>query len=42
MLVLAYAWTGDPVETTGGEKVSDEDAQVLVQVTDEPGGGFPK
>ena len=30
--------TGDPGgETLAGEKVSTEDAQVLVKVTDEPG-----
>ena len=35
--------TGDPGgETPAGEEVSTEDAQVLVEVTDEPGGGFPK
>ena len=35
--------TGDPGgETPAGEEVSAEDAQVVVEATDEPGGGFPK
>ncbi len=35
--------TGDPGgETPAGEDVSTDDAQVLVEVTDEPGGGFLK
>lgn len=34
---------GDPGrETPAGEKISAEDAQVLVKVSEEPGGGFPK
>jgi hypothetical protein len=34
--------SGDPGETPGGEEVSAEDAEVVVEVNDEPGGGFPK
>ena len=35
--------TGDAGgETPAGEEVSAEDAQVVVEVTDEPGGDFPK
>ncbi len=34
--------TGDPGETPAGEEVSAEDGEVVVEVTDEPGGGFLK
>jgi hypothetical protein len=35
--------TGDPGgETPAGEEVSTEDAQVVLEVTEEPGGSFPK
>jgi len=33
---------GDPGETPEGEEVSAEDAEVVVEVTNAPGGGFPK
>ncbi len=33
---------GDPGETPAGEKVSAEHAEVVVEVSDAPGGGFPK
>ena len=33
---------GDPGETPQGEEVLAEDAEVVVEVTNAPGGGFPK
>jgi hypothetical protein len=33
---------GDPGGTPEGEKISAEDAEVVVEVTNAPGGGFPK